>query len=149
MDYAEVVAMIAPCGLNCGKCVVYHGGEIQQHSAALVDLLGPNFDPYAARFAHMNPVFEHYEGFKTLLSFLAQGSCHTCRQGQCLFTACRVRTCIREKGVDFCFECNEFPCDKHGLNPRLEHVWRQSNGLMKELGVEGFYEKIKDDPRYP
>jgi len=69
-------------------------------------------------------------------------------RGECLFEPCRVRTCIRAKGVDFCFQ-KEFPYEDAGLHARLEGVWRQNNELMKRYGVTGYYEKIKDNPGYP
>jgi len=149
MDYPSIVEVIAPCGLDCGKCLAFQGGAIRRHSQALVELLGPNFDQYAQRFTGMNPVFEAYPDFKELLAFLARGSCRTCRQGECLFQACRVRGCAPEKGVDFCFQCPEFPCAETGFPAPLEARWRRNNELMRELGVEGYFERIKDQPRYP
>ena len=63
--------VIAP--LNCSTCVAYEGGEIQSHSQALARLLGPHFGAYADRFAAMDAAFKDYEGFRTLLDFLAEG----------------------------------------------------------------------------
>ena len=52
---------IAPCGLHCGGCFAFNGGNIQRHSTELVKSLG-NFDVYAQRFVTMldEPVFENY-----------------------------------------------------------------------------------------
>jgi len=36
---------------------------------------------------------------------------------------CNLKSCAREKGLDFCYECNEYPCDN--------------------------LEKFKTDPQYP
>jgi hypothetical protein len=149
MEYSKIVEIIAPCGLNCGKCLACFEGEIRRHSQALADLLGPNFAQYAERFRAFNPVFANYPAFRELLDFIAQGSCRTCTKGQCLFPGCRVRDCVQENGVDFCFQCTAFPCDRSGLPPRLDPVWRQSNELMKEVGVEEYYERVKERPRYP
>ena len=41
--------------------------------------------------------------------------CKGCRtlEGQILdFPVCKTFQCITEKGHDFCFECNDFPCEK-------------------------------------
>ena len=149
MDISTIVANIAPCGLNCGKCLVFEHGEIKGHARALADLLGPNFQAYADRFAMVNPIFGHYKAFRNLLDFLAEGSCRSCRNGQCLFQPCKVRECVKEKGVDFCFQCDSYPCDATGLNERLVRVWRANNDRMKEVGVEQFHEEVKDRPRYP
>jgi len=149
VDYAEMVKIIAPCGLNCGQCLVYEGGQIRRLSQDLADALGPNFAAYAQRFTGLDPVFENYPAFEKLLSFLAQGTCRTCRQGECLFAPCQVRTCVQERGVDFCFQCPDFPCDRTGLPPAILDRWRRNNELMAEHGVEGFYDRVKDKPRYP
>ena len=148
-EYSEIVAIIAPCGPDCGKCLACSDGEIRRHSQALADLFGPNFAQYAERFRESNPVFANYPAFRELLNFLAQGSCRTCREGPCLFQGCRVRGCVQEEGVDFCFQGDAFPCHRSGLPARLEAIWRQSNELRREVGVEEYYERVKERPRYP
>jgi hypothetical protein len=149
MEYRELLDYVAPCGLNCVTCLAFERSEIRGHALALLELLGPNFDAYAERFSNMNPVFEHYRGFKMLLSFLGEGSCGGCRKGGCLFRNCVVHRCVQEKGVDFCFECKEFPCEGKGLHPPLYEKWKQNNEMMKALGVRRFHEKTKDLKRYP
>lgn len=149
MNHEEMLRRLAPCGLNCGACVAFADGPVREHAAALRDLLGPNFKSYAERFAGMNPVFEEYEGFEKLLDWLAQGSCSGCRGAGCLFTACRVGHCVREQGVEFCFECREFPCDRHGLPAPLAERWKVNNERMKSVGVAAYYEILKEKPRYP
>jgi len=42
-------------------------------------------------------------------------NCKGCRtlEGQILdFPVCKTFQCITEKGHEFCFECNDFPCEK-------------------------------------
>ena len=58
---------IAPCGLHCGGCFAFNGGNIQKHSTELIKSLG-NFDVYAQRFVTMldEPVFENYQSFKII-----------------------------------------------------------------------------------
>lgn len=149
LEQLDLTEIIAPCGLNCGKCLAYEKGAIREHSQALRQLLGPNFDAYAERFSTMEPAFRDWPGFKRLLEFLNQGRCGGCRQSGCLFTACGVHTCIKNKGVNFCHECAEFPCTNHGLPPILEQRWRQNNETLKQIGIDRYFEKIKDLPRYP
>jgi hypothetical protein len=141
--------IIAPCGLNCAKCLAFAKGEIRKHSQTVLEMLGPNFDAYAERFTNMQPAFKDWPGFKRMLSFLSTGSCGGCRRSGCLFSACGVHTCVKSKNVNFCFECVEFPCNRHGLAPILEQRWRQNNQSMQQMGIERYWEKIKDLPRYP
>lgn len=149
MDYPEVVGQIAPCGLNCGTCCAHQGGPVQQSAKALADGLGTNFAVYAARFAAMNPVFENYAAFDELLQFFAGGSCGNCREKGCLFQDCQVTRCAKDRNVEFCFMCKEYPCDHHGLPEGLAARWKANNDHMKKVGLVDYYNKIKDKPRYP
>jgi hypothetical protein len=66
----------------------------------------------------------------------------------CKYPNCGVVDCYKDKGVDFCFQCDDFPCDKTNFDPHLEKRWRQMNTRMKEIGVEAYYEETKDLCRY-
>lgn len=144
-----VKSRLAPCGLLCGNCVAFEGGPIQRLSRDLKARLGDNFAQYAKRFEGMNQVFANYPAFAELLNFFDSGSCTGCRNQGCLFQACRVAECVRGQGVDYCFQCGEFPCDRHGLPDRLEEIWRHNNGKMKETGVGTWLRFRNDNPRYP
>jgi hypothetical protein len=147
VEYDTILKDLAPCGLSCRKCFANSQGDIASLSVQLVERLG-SFDVYAERFSAFLPAFEDYPPFKTLLAYLSQGHCDGCRQGTCLYPDCGVTTCYQEKGVDFCFQCNEFPCDRSNFDPHLERRWRQMNERMREIGVEAYYEETKDQPRY-
>jgi hypothetical protein len=59
-----------------------------------------------------------------------------------------VIRCFKSKGVDYCFQCDEFPCDKTNFDPHLLQRWIDMNMRMKSIGVEAFYEETKELPRY-
>ncbi|MFW5487770.1 MAG: DUF3795 domain-containing protein [Desulfovibrio sp.] len=147
MQREELLQILAPCGLDCARCLSRAGGAIQQASKALVAGLG-GFDKLAPRFANMNAVFEQYKGFQAVVEFLASGSCTGCRSGGCLNGSCGVKDCIREMGVDFCYECAEFPCDRSNLSSGLRDRWEQMNRRMKEIGEEAYLEETTRKPRY-
>ena len=150
VSYDTVRERIAPCGLNCHKCALHIDSEIKRHSAALAHALGPNFGSYAKRlFTAVDPAFEGYEAFQAILDYLANGSCASCRSGECPFSLCRVRECVVEQGVDFCFQCDLFPCDRSGMSGPLLDRWRTNNETMKEMGAVEYYLKVRDLPRYP
>lgn len=140
---------IAPCGLDCGKCLAFAGSEIQVHAQALRDGLGPNFGPYAERFTAMNPAFADYPAFAAILDFLARGSCQGCRGQGCLLQNCPVQACVKERGVEFCFECPDFPCQPAGFPERLTAIWKRNNELMRDKGLPAYAAVLKDKPRYP
>jgi len=147
MEYQDILNDLAPCGLSCGKCFAFAQGAIGSHSRELLRLLG-NFDVYAERFSDFQPEFKEYPSFKKLLQYFSRPGCAGCRQGVCLYPNCGVTACYREKGVDFCFQCHEFPCDKSNFDPHLKKRWIAMNERMKEIGVEGYHEETRDDPRY-
>jgi hypothetical protein len=147
MVYGDILKILAPCGLNCGKCMAYADGEIKKHSVKLRGLLG-SFDNYAKRFSKFWPVFENYAQFRDLLEYFTQGECRGCRSGDCKYPDCGVAKCFKEKGIDFCFRCDEFPCGKSNFDENLEARWITMNRRMKEIGVERYYEETKDLPRY-
>jgi len=150
MDYEFIKSRLAPCGLHCGKCFAFADGDIRLQSRQLKGNLG-NFDVYAERFVTMldEPAFSKYPDFKLFLNLLSESKCKGCRKEQCvLFKTCKVRDCSEKKSVDFCFECNDFPCNDTGFD---EHLYKRSvhiNRRMKEIGVESYYKEIKDKPRY-
>lgn len=145
----DILDVLAPCGLNCVKCFAYYEGEIRLHSTRLQKLLG-GFDRYAERFSTFAglTVFRHYPSFKELLSYFARADCRGCRKGTCKYPDCGIIACYRQKNVDFCFQCAEFPCEKSNLDPDLKRRWIQMNRRMKEVGVEAYFEETRDQPRY-
>jgi hypothetical protein len=147
MKYNEILERLAPCGLNCAKCMAFANGDIKKHALELKRLLGA-FDNYAQRFSHFAPVFENYPSFKKLLDHFAQAGCKGCRHGDCLYPSCGVAPCYKQKGVDFCFQCDEFPCAKTNFDPNLKARWIKMNYRMKEKGVEAYFAESKKLPRY-
>ena len=95
------------------------------------------------------PKFEKYQDFKEMLHLLASNNCKGCRQEQChLFKNCKVRDCYKTKGIDYCFLCNCFTCNNTGFDDNLQNRWLTINRRIKEIGLENYYNEIKDKPRY-
>jgi hypothetical protein len=147
MLYAEIIKCLAPCGLNCVKCIGFDEGDIKKHSNELKRLLG-SFDNYAERFSNFIPVFKNYSAFKELLNYFTQTNCKGCRQGDGKYPNCGVASCCKQKGIDFCFQCDEFPCEKTNFDPNLKERWIKINNRMKAIGIETYYEETKESPRY-
>ena len=150
MTSEQILAAIAPCGLNCKTCFAHAQGDIRKHSLALREKLG-NFTEYAKRYETLldQPVFKNYPAFKEMLDYFVSENCRGCRNEQCrLFKDCGVRRCHQERGVDFCHECDEFPCAKTNFDEGLHSVWLRINRKIQEIGIEEFHEKGKTRPRY-
>lgn len=150
INYEFIKSRLSPCGLHCGKCFAFAEGDIALLSEQLKNSLG-NFDVYAERFVSLldEPVFAKYPDFKELLKYFSVSKCKGCRKEKCiLFKSCNVRECSERQKVDFCFQCKDFPCDKTGMD---EHLYKRSvtiNQRMAAIGVEAYYNEVKDKPRY-
>ncbi|MBA3011929.1 MAG: DUF3795 domain-containing protein [Proteobacteria bacterium] len=146
----KITASLAPCGLDCEKCFAHVAGDIRHYAVKLKEKLG-NFHINAKRFETLldEPVFKKYSDFKEMLDYFAAENCNGCRNEQCkLFKNCGVRACHQEKQVDFCFQCDLFPCDRTNFDAGLYKGWVMINQKIKETGIEDFYEKAKTRPRY-
>ncbi len=147
MDYQEVITRLAPCGLDCSRCADRQDGEIGALSARLQELLG-NYQRLAAMKAAGRPEFAHYEQFATVLAALARPACSGCRGDHVTCPLdCAARTCHREKGVDFCFQCGDYPCDRQ-FSGRLRERWQTINDRMKEIGPAAYCQEQAKLPRY-
>lgn len=149
-NHKKILKALGPCGLNCEKCFANNNGGIKYHSKKLRELLG-NFDVYAERFITLinEPEFKNYPVFKSMLDYFTKVNCQGCRAESCkLFKDCGVKECFKVKGVDFCFQCDEFPCEKSNFDNHLKQRWIKINQRMSEIGVENYYNEIKEKPRY-
>jgi hypothetical protein len=113
---------IAACGIDCFNCEVYEKNITEETRAKF------------AAVAKMPP---------------EQVACKGCRaQNGCRlhWGKCDTLDCVKKHEVDYCFECNEFPCKM--LCPSRESAERYPHNLklynlsrMKLLGVEKWTEE--------
>ncbi len=96
MKTKDDIGLAAPCGLYCGDCAVYKVKD----------------DPGLRKL-----IIEKNVGWKGL-------SCPGCRaikgESQFIDGVCPTFACVSAHGLDFCFECADFPCDK--LNPAADRA---------------------------
>jgi hypothetical protein len=117
MDYRQ---MTAPCGLDCFNCPMHLALEDEALRAAISRNLGLPAE---------------------------QCSCNGCRDcnGQIAFLGmtepCNVYQCISGKGLSFCSECDDFPCDhlhpyadRASLVPHNTKVFNLC--LIRKMGLE-------------
>jgi hypothetical protein len=74
------------------------------------------------------------------LEILSKCACAFNCKGGSGWTGCPVRSCCVTKGVEFCFECSDFPCVNWDEKGKLSNVFNSSKKKrfqeMKEIGVE-------------
>jgi hypothetical protein len=84
--------LVAYCGINCGECPIY---------------LAPTNTKIA------NKLVETFYG-KWKNVKVEDFHCGTCRSlvEECWSEECWIRDCCQEKEIQFCYECDDFPCSK-------------------------------------
>ncbi len=150
MTNDSIKETIAPCGLCCETCFAHVNGEIRKLCIQLKEKLG-NFHINAKRFETLleEPIFKKYPDFKAMLDYFASENCHGCRNEHCkLFKNCGVRPCHQEKGVDFCYQCDEFPCNHTNFDKNLYKGWVAINEIIRKKGIETYCKGAKIRPRY-
>ena len=147
MERTELLNKVAPCGLLCSTCTAAKDGTIKNHSKELLKLL-ENFDGFAEKFSDYEPRLKNYPKFIDILHMFSDAGCEGCRGGNCMFPGCPVEPCTTQKGIDFCFECETFPCVKMGFDRSLKLKWITANRRMKEVCVQVYFIESKDKSHY-
>jgi hypothetical protein len=147
MNKESLLKNIAPCGLVCFTCAAAKNGIIQQHGRQLLKYL-ESFDVYAKKMSAFEERLKKYPQFKEVLQLIGEASCEGCRDGVAKFPGCGIASCVKEQDVDFCFECELFPCDKADFEPLLKEKWLRANERMKLIGVEAYYDEAKQRSHY-
>jgi hypothetical protein len=141
----ELERYVAPCSLLCYTCGGFKDGVIAESARLLRHYLS-GLEGFGSE--------ERKSVYKTLFSKLEQfaGSscpgCRNCEKRGCMIRECQIPTCIREKGVSFCFQCNEFPCDKNDFRPKIKNKWISGNKRIAEVGLKRYFEENREVPHY-
>ena len=147
MEKQCLLNKIAPCVLLCHTCAAAKSGVIRERSQKLLQYL-EGFEGYVEMLSAYQPGLKKYPEFAEVLRLLADASCDGCRDGVCKFPGCEIAPCTKEKGHDYCFQCESFPCDKVDQVPVLKRVWLKANQRMKEIGPEAYFERMKTRSHY-
>jgi len=147
MKREEILDRIAPCGIDCARCANFKTGDIAKNSRALQGDLG-NFRKMAAKMSGFYTPFKDFEAFEKILGIFADASCEGCRAGGGKVPDCAAKSCYKEKSVDFCGECEEFPCSNNKVRGDLYERWLANGKSIKENGIERFYDDAARKPRY-
>lgn len=140
--------LTACCGICCVDCIPSNG-ELFSLVDRLDKLLGElKFDVYAQYKAERIPAFKDYPVFLSMLRRIGQLHCSTCRQGGGN-AQCEIRPCVRAKGFNGCWECEQRPGCR--LLDRLREVHRNLDynlDRIAEMGPEKWFEKRKGHYRW-
>ena len=124
------------CGIYCGACEIMHA-ETEEDEARVLKL---------------------WEG--TLNAGPGQMHCSGCKSDNLFFNCaqCVMRPCAINRGVEFCIECEEYPCGYYEAGkqavdqvPYLQHMKAiiGNQRYIKDHGVERWLEDQKNKWQCP
>jgi len=119
VDYKQ---MTAPCGLDCFNCPMYLAREDEELRGKLAQNMGLPVE---------------------------RAMCLGCRDEKGIIgflkwtEPCNVYKCTGRKGIDFCSECSDFPCDYlHPYADRASEIPHNTKvfnlALIKKMGLESW-----------
>jgi len=112
------------CGLYCENCAVK--AKVEPASKTLYG------EMKAAGFEEIIQFLPGGEGFWEFLGGMARdGVCVSCKEGSG-HPGCPVRICARQKGVDACALCGEYPCGRFDRFFEGYPVLKADNALLRE-----------------
>lgn len=126
------------CGLYCRLCS--NVSVIPPQSRALLATL-----EHAGFGDWGDQMFEGFASFWEILQKLAKQdeTCTLC-QGDCGDPGCVMRPCARERGVEVCALCDEYPCDKvTAFMDRYAEV-KINNDRIREVGLDAWLEEQEE-----
>jgi hypothetical protein len=137
--------LVTYCGAYCGLCARYHGYTAFREAVAMVSEIADSHG-----FQHWMPGavkdFNYTEFRKGLAFFSDTESWLVCR-GSCKSgdgrPDCPMRNCCRGKGIDICFDCADFPCEKTGRNEGMSTRAREYKKLGKEKWLQAQANRAK------
>ncbi len=150
MEKNEILKKVAPCSLMCHTCSGYRNGVICESSKTLLKYLEGMKEFYGK---HIPDAVESYENFEKVLSRYSAASCSGCRSAEhngCSIKGCFLLECTKNHGIDFCGECEEFPCKKTRelFEDQVYRQWLKGNQQIRDYGILSFWGNNCENPHY-
>ncbi|MFX1456821.1 MAG: DUF3795 domain-containing protein [Promethearchaeota archaeon] len=122
-------ALLAPCGLYCGVCAIYiaHRDNNLKFKERLVNV------------------------YKPISNSIDDIKCNGCLSEEIVFgycQSCSIKSCVKEKNIDGCFQCDDWPCkfiDGFPI-PVGKKVIMRAIPQWRELGTEQWVKR--EEERY-
>lgn len=135
--------LLTYCGTYGGSCARYSGYTVFRAAAAL---LAEIVDSHGFQYWMPEEVKEFdYTEFRKGLEFFSKNDtwlvCPECCKGGGGGPPDCVRDCCQKHGVDVCFECVEFPCDKVKDDTGIQERAKEYKKLGREEWLRRAAEK--------
>jgi hypothetical protein len=161
MVKARLLDHIAPCSLLCYACISFQDGPSKEGARNVYTYSDGWGDFWSAHLPEEKREEWHkwFDSFQNTLQYLGGASCPGCRNHPpsnkdgkwgCL-EGCVIPSCVKERGLDFCAECDEFPCQKAKdffKTPKGQSDWETGSRRIKEIGIDAYYDEKKGISHY-
>jgi hypothetical protein len=120
--------IIAPCGIDCHNCEIY---EENVTDAIQTRLSAVTKTP------------------KEEIKCLGCKDDNICLLLKIEGKNCKTLDCVKAKGVDYCFQCDTFPCEylmplADGADRFPQNIKLYNLCMMKRIGIDAWEESVKD-----
>ena len=132
--------LIAYCGLYCGDCFSYKGRIPDLARDLRKELRQAKFDKVAEGIPFKE--FQHYSECYDVLGAMVRLRCKSACRGGGGNPFCPIRKCCQKKGIEGCWQCDEFgTCKKlDTLKPVHGDAVIKNLTKIKKSGVDAFIE---------
>lgn len=156
MTREELLHGIAPCSLMCHTCPALKDGVIAETASRLLGYFEGYYDFLDARIPAENTEYrQKVQGHLQRLEQYTRRPCPGCRENPsgCCIEGCTVSACIKERKLDFCAECPDFPCEKtekffSALDPIILNDWKRGTERLRQIGPEAYFSEKKNVSHY-
>lgn len=158
IDMRDLLNYVSPCSLLCYTCPSYKDGAISKCASKLCNYFEGYYDFNDANIPEeYRSWLGEFKAFYNKLEKYTTRSCAACRNnpspGTGCIEGCIVPACAKERNVNFCGECSDFPCEKAKdfftkINDIIVSDWLKGSQRIKEVGLRQYFEEKKDVSHY-
>jgi len=138
---AEDKDLIAYCGLYCGDCFGYRQKIADLARDLRKELRQSRFAKTAESLSEVSffKAYKNYPQCYEVLGAMVRLRCKSCRAGGGP-PFCKMRSCCQKKGIDGCWQCDEFEtCQKLDfLKANHDDAHIKNLRILKKKGVDAF-----------
>jgi hypothetical protein len=127
----DKLRFVTYCGLYCGLCA--QRGRIPRQAQALRGSMSKEGYEFWGREI---PGFEAFWGFLANLGD-PDKACPGCRQDGG-YPACEIRICARERQIEVCALCEQFPCERIQHFAKVYPTLITDGERLREIGVDAW-----------
>ena len=134
--------LIAYCGLYCGDCYQYKGKMADLARDLRKEMRQAKFPDRAGKMAAVPyfAAFKNYPQCYELLGTMVRFRCKRACRGGGGPPVCKIRECCRKKGIDGCWQCDDFETCKtmDFLKQFHEDNHIKNMKIIRKSGIDSF-----------